>query len=398
MKKTKVLIILLLAITTLVLFNTVIADTQRKDHSQESKSEQASHSSQNSSNRKKVKRRFDDDEIYNDMKRCNSDEDFVDDVPIEQDDDEDYTDDTDQSSASTTTDGPHATTKDSVDGFNPFTYYKNLLDQDLQYMQYYGSKVKDSKNVPKYGELAKKYANNLANHAKYLYKYRNYGQAAYRRYVLNVYEYSKRVVEVAKVQNWSGIYYYLSITIEYYRKIDVQEQIGFVNANGYVQAAPNTGYYGGVQATPYGVAQQGGAYGGGYPATYYPTSYPVQHAPPQYAAPVAYQPGQPAPVAYQQPAPYVPPASADAYRQPAPYVPPASADAYRQPVQVPLVKYAPVSSSPHPQQSNASSSSNKTKRALLPTEHDMEKEEALQSHVGTFGNEDYSSKISLSDL
>ncbi|KAL9648352.1 hypothetical protein ABK040_001931 [Willaertia magna] len=152
---------------------------------------------------------------------------------------------------------------DTPPEYSPYNYYTNLLDKDLKFLKHYGQMCKNGKE--KYADLAKAYANNLASHAANLYKYRNYAPASQRAYIVRVYEYSKRVVEVAKVKNWDGYLYYVDITTEYFRKVVVAEQISTVYPQSYGVAYPNYGYgYGSGYAPGYGYVNN--AYGGyGYP-------------------------------------------------------------------------------------------------------------------------------------
>ncbi|KAG2393562.1 hypothetical protein C9374_007093 [Naegleria lovaniensis] len=302
---------------------------------------------------------YNDREIYDDIINAERDE-FVDDVPIITDDsDEDHVEyenfiacgsghqrvvdkiDSDLSSSderSSIAASPQQQQQASRLLFNPFMYYKNLVDQDLQNSKYYGEQLHKKQlrqlqpggsgatpeDPTNYNDIAKKYANNLANHAKYLYKYRSFAPAAYRKYIVNVYEYSKRVVEVAKVQNWNGFLYYLNVVVEYYRKIEVLEQVGYGVRGEYVQTTPVATYNAAVGSPQYygtglppaataagaavastaavGAAQPYPAYGypaanaaayypyaarapygayGGYPAAYYGYGYPNSYYYPQ---------------------------------------------------------------------------------------------------------------------
>ncbi|KAF0983839.1 hypothetical protein FDP41_007754 [Naegleria fowleri] len=237
---------------------------------------------------------YNDREIYDDIVNADRDE-FVDDIPIEKDDSDDEDNieyenfiacgsgnqrvvdkiDSDSYGGDDSTSSPQQASRLL---FNPFIYYKNLLHQDLQNTRYYGEQLhkrqlrqlqpqgqtpsEDPQLAANYNDIAKKYANNLANHAKYLYKYRSFAPAAYRKYIVNVYEYSKRVVEVAKVQNWNGYLYYLNVVVEYYRKIEVLEQVGYGMNGQYVQSTPVATYNAALGSPQYygtGIPPAGGA-------------------------------------------------------------------------------------------------------------------------------------------
>ncbi|EFC37087.1 predicted protein [Naegleria gruberi] len=364
-------------------------------------------------NRIKKVRRFEESEIYDDIIRAEDDE-FVDDIPVDEnefkDDDQDveYENCIEYQGGHKETYTPHRGDKSSGSShaaptpvpppdskqpdsstqqaqqeqpsqqlsFNPYSYYKSLLDNDLNYVKFYGDKVNTHGEDSQYPQIAKKYANNLANHAKYLYKYRTFAPSTYRKYILQVYEYSKRVVEVAKVQNWNGYMYYLSITIEYYRKIDVLEQTGYAGTN-YVQTTPVATYYG-AGGTPTAYYSNGAPPAGAVTATavapvnpsYYPANYPSNYGGYGYgAAPANYYngygayggyPAAPAATGYGAYGGY-PAATTYGYGgYPSSYYP----AQYRQPVQqVAVAKGADVSSQQPAQASSASQASSNSTNA-----------------------------------
>lgn len=362
-------------------------------------------------NRIKKVRRFEESEIYDDIIRAEDDE-FVDDIPVDEnefkDDDQDveYENCIEYQGGHKETYTPHRGDKSSGSShaaptpvpppdskqpdsstqqaqaqqsqqlsFNPYSYYKSLLDNDLNYVKFYGDKVNTHGDDSQYSQIAKKYANNLANHAKYLYKYRTFAPSTYRKYILQVYEYSKRVVEVAKVQNWNGYMYYLSITVEYYRKIDVLEQTGYAGTN-YVQTTPVATYYG-AGGTPTAYYSNGAPPAGAVTATavapvnpsYYPANYPSNYGGYGYgAAPANYYngygayggyPAAPAATGYGAYGGY-PAATTYGYGYPSSYYP----AQYRQPVQqVAVAKGADVSSQQPAQASSASQASSNSTNA-----------------------------------